>query len=105
MTIIKPTARAKAHKLLQKEGIALWKNKYNDEVHGLDTLCTHNNSRLFKDNGWKLVGKTAGYISDPIKTFSKRAFRKDWQTVKNNVALKRIEGSTRWFVWVKRIKF
>jgi hypothetical protein len=91
----------RAHRLLLTEGVALWKAKYQDEVIGLDTLCTHPDSRLFKDNGWILVGRTEGYTSDPSRVFSKRAFKEDWKTIKNNIALRRIEGSTRWFVWVK----
>lgn len=90
-----------AHKLLLTEGIALWKAKYQDDVIGLDTLCTHDDSRLFKDNGWTLVGRTEGYTSDPSQVFSKRVFMEDWKTIKNNVALSKIQGSTRWFVWVK----
>jgi hypothetical protein len=90
-----------AHKLLLTEGVALWKSKYQDEVIGLDTLCTHADSRLFKDNDWILVGRTEGYTSDPSRVFSKRAFREDWKTIKNNIALGRIDGATRWFVWVK----
>ncbi len=93
----------RAHELLLTEGIALWKAKYQDEVIGLDTLCTHADSRLFKDNGWVLVGRTEGYTSDPSRVFSKRAFREDWKTIKNNIALGRIEGAMRWFVWVKPI--
>jgi hypothetical protein len=92
-----------AHKLLLTDGIALWKNKYHDNVIGLDTLCTHNDSRLFKDNGWTLVGKTVGYSSDPTQVFTKRAFQEDWKTIKNNVALGKVEGSPRWFVWVRSI--
>lgn len=94
----------RAHELLLTDGIALWKAKYQANVTGLDTLCTHEDSRLFKDNGWTLVGKTEGYTSDPSGVFSKRAFRKDWKTIKNNVALGRTEGSTRWFVWVRPIE-
>jgi len=92
-----------AHKLLLKDGINMWKKKYCDDVIGLDTLCTHENSRLFKDNGWTLVGKTKGYTSDPSRVFSKRAFTKDWKAVRNNVALGRIKGSTCWYVWVRPI--
>lgn len=92
-----------AHRLLLTEGIALWKAKYQDEVMGLDTLCTHADSRLFKDNGWTLVGQTEGYSSDPSRVFSKRAFVEDWKTIKNNIALGKVEGSTRWFVWVKAL--
>lgn len=91
----------RAHKLLLTEGVALWKEKYKDEVIALDTLCTHAESRLFKDNGWILVGRTQGYTSDPSRVFSKRAFLEDWKNIKNNVALGKVEGSIRWFVWVK----
>lgn len=90
----------KAHSLLLTEGVALWKAKYQDEVIGLDNLCTDSDSRLFKENGWQFVGRTKGYTSDPSEVFSKRAVENDWEHIKNNVALKRIEGSTRWLVWV-----
>lgn len=94
----------RAHKLLLTDGIALWKAKYQDDVTGLDTLCTHEDSRLFKDNGWTLVGRTEGYTSDPSKVFSKRAFTEDWKTIKNNVALGRVERSIRWFVWIRPVE-
>jgi hypothetical protein len=93
----------KSHSLLLTEGIALWKAKYKDDVQGLDTLCTHEDSRLFKDNGWTLVGRTEGYTSNPSAIFSKRAFKEEWRNIKNNVALKRIKGATRWFVWVRQM--
>ena len=90
-----------AHRRLLTEGIPIWKRRYPGRVTGIDTLCTHEDSRLFKDNGWQLVGRTKGYSSDPSVMFSKRAFQEDWATIKNNVALRRIRGSTRWFVWVR----
>ena len=90
----------RAHSLLLTEGVALWEAKYQDDVIGLDTLCTHSDSRLFKDNGWQLVGRTKGYTSDPSNVFSKEAFENDWEHIRNNVALKKTKGSTRWFVWV-----
>lgn len=86
----------RAHRLLLTEGIALWKEKYHDEVIGLDTLSLPMESRLFRDNGWVLVGQTKGYTSDRSRPFSKRAI--GWKEVRNNVGLR--NGSERWYVWV-----
>lgn len=94
----------RAHRLLLSQGLSLWREKYQTDVIGLDTLCTHDDSRLFKDNGWALVGRTEGYSSDPRKVFSKRAFSQEWKNIANNVALGRIAGSQRWFVWVVSIR-
>jgi hypothetical protein len=68
---------------------------------GFDTLCTHPASRLFRDNGWSLVGRTSGYSRDPTRVLSRRAFENDWKTIKDNAGLRRLEGSTRWWIWVR----
>lgn len=93
----------KAHNLLLSKGVNLWKAKYKDDVIGLDTLCTHSESRLFLDNGWSLVGRTKGYTSDPSQVFSKNAFKEEWKNIKNNVALGKTVGSQSWYVWTIRL--
>lgn len=72
----------KAHALLLTEGVQLWEERYNSPVYGLDTLCTHPNSRLFAENGWQLVGRTKGYTRDPSKVFSSRAFEEEWRNIR-----------------------
>lgn len=93
-----------AHRLLLTEGIRLWEARYGGPVLGLDTLCTHDNSRLFAENGWQLVGRTQGYTRDPQKVFSKRAFAQEWKNISDNAGLGMLEGSTRWWIWVNVLR-
>jgi GNAT superfamily N-acetyltransferase len=89
------------HRELLRTGISHWERRYQQKVAALDTLCTHNDSKLFMENHWRLVGNTRGYTSDPSQVFSKTAFVNDWKNIRNNVALKRIpRGKFRWWVWV-----
>lgn len=85
------------------EGRRLWELRYADRMWAIDTLCTHSESKLFAANGWQLVGRTEGYASDPASVFSNRAFAKDWRVIVNNVALKRVRGGVRWWVWVCKL--
>lgn len=89
------------HALLLTQGIELWKERYGGPIYGLDTLCTHPNSRLFADNGWTLVGRTKGYSRDPSKVFSNRVLKKEWENISDNAGLRLLEGSMRWWIWVK----
>lgn len=91
----------RAHALLLTEGRKIWEQKYGHKVHGFDTLCTHPNSRLFVENGWKLVGRTKGYTRDPAKVFSRRVFEEDWKNIKDNSGLGLLEGNNRWWIFVK----
>jgi hypothetical protein len=92
----------KTHKLLLTEGRSIWENKYGTKINGFDTLCTHPKSHLFRDNGWSLVGRTKGYTRDPSKVLSSRkAFEQEWTTIKENAGLGKIEGGTRWWIWVR----
>ncbi len=93
----------KAHRVLLKEGMELWQEKYKCEVNGLDTLCTHPNSKLFLNNNWKLVGRTKGYTSDPSKVFSTTAFQGEWKNIIHNVGLRKIKDENRWWVWVRKL--
>lgn len=89
-----------AHRELLNTGIVHWERRYQQKIAALDTLCTHNDSKLFAKNCWKLIGNTRGYTSDPSEVFSSRAFVKDWKMIRNNIGLKRIEKQVeRWWVW------
>ena len=92
------------HKLLLTEGRQLWESKYNEKIYGFDTLDTHPKSRLFLENGWKLVGRTKGYSRDPNRVFSKRAFNEKWEYIKDNSGLNKTKNSTRWWIYVKVFK-
>ena len=89
------------HALLLTKGRDLWEKRYGGPIYGFDTLCTHADSRLFADNGWQLVGRTKGYSRDPNRVFSKRAFKEDWDNIKENAGLGKLEGNRRWWIWVK----
>jgi GNAT superfamily N-acetyltransferase len=90
-----------AHRELLRTGVCHWERRYGEPVLALDTLCTHADSRLFKANGWRLVGRTKGYTSDPDDVFSKQAFQEEWGQIMHNVALKRLNRRAfRWWVWV-----
>lgn len=91
----------RTHEMLLGEGRRIWERKYKSKVHGFDTLCTHEKSRLFLENGWRLVGRTQGYSRDPKKALSaRRAFEEEWMNIKENAGLGRIKGSRRWWIWV-----
>lgn len=91
----------KTHVLLLKDGRNIWEKKYGTKIYGFDTLCTHARSRLFLDNGWCLVGRTQGYSRDPSKVLSSRkAFDEEWDNIKENAGLGKIERSERWWIWV-----
>ena len=90
-----------AHRRLLTQGIDLWTEKYGGKVHALDTLCTHAESRLFLENGWQLLGRTKGYSRDPQAIFSNRVFSEDWKHIKDNAGLKKIRGSTKWWIWTR----
>lgn len=92
-----------AHRALVRRGLSLWRKKYSTDVKALDTLCTHPESRLFLDNGWKLVGRTKGYTRDPDAVLSKRAFKSDWDSIRENAGLRLLEGGDRWWIWVRKV--
>jgi len=92
------------HRLLLTQGRDLWQKRYGGSVHGFDTLCTHPSSRLFAQNGWELVGRTRGYSRAPGQVFSKRAFEETWGNIKENAGLRKLEGSQRWWIWVKVLR-
>jgi len=90
-----------AHSLLLKEGRQIWQERYDCDVHGFDTLCTHPGSRLFCENGWSLVGRTKGYTRDPETALSsRRAFADEWRGIEENAGLAKLAGSARWWIWV-----
>jgi GNAT superfamily N-acetyltransferase len=89
-----------AHRELLRTGLIHWERRYQQKIAALDTLCTHNDSQLFLRNSWRLIGNARGYTSNPSEVFSNRAFVRDWKTIRNNIALKRIRAkSARWWVW------
>jgi len=92
----------RAHKLLLKEGISIWRRKYSDNVIALDTLCDHGDSRLFLENGWTLVGQTKGYQSNPRAPFATRS--PETRGLRNNVGLIQKSNSRKWLVWVKLLR-
>lgn len=91
----------RGHRLLLKEGVKLWEQKYSDRVAALDTLCDHGDSKLFLSNGWTLVGETKGFCSNPKSTFTQKL--DDKNPLKNNVALAHSPQNPKWVVWVKMI--
>jgi GNAT superfamily N-acetyltransferase len=93
----------KAHALLLTRGRELWEERYPGRVWALDTLCTSSDSRMFLDNGWELVGRTAGYSRDPSRSLSKRLADDDTRGRRDNAGLSIMPGSYRWWVWVRRI--
>jgi hypothetical protein len=95
----------KTHKLLLKDGRAIWEKRYKTKIYGFDTLCTHPKSRLFCENGWTLVGRTKGYTRDPQKVLSSRkAFKEEWSNIKENAGLEKLKGNRRWWIWTKVLK-
>lgn len=90
-----------AHAELLNTGLLHWERRYRQPVLALDTLCTHSDSKLFSRNGWKLIGNTRGYTSDPSTVFSSRAFLGEWKAIRHNIALKRVSAREgRWWVWL-----
>ncbi len=92
-----------AHALLLTQGKRIWEEHYQCGVAAFDTLCTHPSSRLFAENGWELVGQTKGYSRAPAEVLSKRAFAQEWRTISDNAGLAKLEGSTKWWIWVRPI--
>jgi hypothetical protein len=88
------------HRLLETHGRSLWESTYGPMI-GFDTLCADPASRLFKDNGWALVGRTKGYSRDPTRLLSRRVRDGVIEGVRDNAGLVRARGSPRWWVWVK----
>jgi len=86
----------KAQGLLLSEGIALWEKKYNSRVYALDNICDHPSSKLFAENGWKLVGQTRGYTADHDNKFAS-----DEDGLRINSAL--TPSGKRWWVWTRII--
>jgi hypothetical protein len=89
-----------AHSLLETEGRTLWEAEYG-RLAGFDTLCTEPNSRLFADNGWRLVGRTLGYTRDPETSLSQRVTTWKIDGVSDNAGLALTSTSTRWWIWVR----
>ena len=91
----------RAHRLLLTKGVALWEQKYRDQVYALDTLCTADESKLFLLNGWTRAGQTKGYTLDRTEVFSKSLKVVDDREkgIKNNGALRKDENSIQWWVW------
>jgi GNAT superfamily N-acetyltransferase len=91
----------RAHRLLLTQGVAMWENKYQDQVYALDTLCTADESKLFLLNGWTRAGQTKGYTLDRTEVFSKSLKVVDDREkgIKNNGALRKGENSVQWWVW------
>jgi len=87
-----------AHKLLLRQGVSLWEERYADRVGAFDTLCDSQDSGLFLRNGWQHVGKTAGYESDGKSVFAVRKVR---QPIRNNVGLR--QGPRQWEVWIRMV--
>jgi hypothetical protein len=71
-------------------------------VFAVDTLCTDEDSGLFRRNGWTFLGHTKGYASNPSRVFSNRLDGSS--VVKNNVALSKREAFVGWAVWAKILK-
>jgi len=90
----------RAHALLETAGRALWEDVYGPLV-GFDTLCTHPTSRLFRDNGWLLVGQTKGYARDPDELLSSRVAAAQVDGVKDNAGLSFSPSNPRWWIWVR----
>jgi hypothetical protein len=85
--------------LLPTEGRAHWEEKYGQGVIGFDTHCTSPTSRLFSENGWRLVGRTKGFARDRRTPFSGRVVQ-GTLSVKDNAALRRSRRNPRWWTWV-----
>jgi hypothetical protein len=79
-----------------------WQAKY-ERAAGFDTLCDHANSRLFTENGWKLVGRTLGHSRDPGTQLSRRVIE-DRRSVRDNAGLTELPNGTRWWVWVRVLR-
>jgi GNAT superfamily N-acetyltransferase len=85
-----------AHRLLLREGLEHWCDRYPGPVVALDTLCDAKDSGLFTKNGWTYVGRTRGYGSDRSRLLVDPP---EGVTFRNNVALS-VTGRA-WEVWVR----
>jgi len=85
--------------LLPTQGRSLWEDRYGPGVIAFDTHCTSPTSRLFAENGWRLVGQTKGFARDPTRTFSKRVVG-DALKVSDNAGLACRRRNKRWWTWV-----
>jgi hypothetical protein len=92
----------RAHDVLLGEGRMLWEARYGS-TWAMDTLCTSSDSRMFLDNGWELVGRTAGYSRDPKRPLSKRLEDQGDRKGRDNAGLSRRPSSYRWWVWVRKL--
>ncbi len=88
-----------AHAKLLTQGRRLWEQRYGTRIAGFDNLCTTPDSRLFASNGWAYVGRTKGYSRDPSRSLSRRL--SEDAGGRDNAALTRARGATRWHVWVR----
>jgi hypothetical protein len=88
----------RAHQLLEGEGLHYWQAKY-ERAAGFDTLCNHQASRLFTENGWTLVGRTLGHSRDPGTDLSQRVMNQEMR-IRDNAALTAQPSGKRWWVWV-----
>jgi hypothetical protein len=89
--------------LLPTQGKRLWEARYGPGVIGFDTHCTSSTSRLFLDNGWKLVGQTKGFSRDARVSFSGRA-ADNQLVVKDNAGLTQERRNPRWWTWVRYVR-
>lgn len=88
----------RAHKQLLREGVALWEARYGP-VAAFDTLCTNEDSGLFRRNGWNHVGRTKGYGSDRSTLLVDET---ETSSPVNNVALR--PTGVRWDVWIRVLR-
>ena len=103
-TFVFPSAQGRgigvrAHALLETQGRALWNDVYGPAI-GFDTLCTESTSRLFSDNGWRLVGRTKGYTRNPGLPLSGR-FEDGSKTLRENAGLSHRPSNPQWWIWVR----
>lgn len=92
----------RAHALLETEGLHHWESRY-ERAAGFDTLCDHDSSRLFTENGWRLVGRTLGHSRDPNTQLSRRVVE-DGRRVRDNAGLTERPEGARWWVWVRVLR-
>jgi GNAT superfamily N-acetyltransferase len=105
-TFVFPTFQGKgvgveAHRLLLDAGRDLWEARYKAPIKAFDTLCTSNDSRMFLENGWSLVGRTKGYSRDPKRALSRRLADSEDRRGRDNAGLSTRLGNQRWWVWVR----
>ncbi len=86
-----------AHSVLLEEGLRHWEARYGN-AWAFDTLCTSSTSRMFKNNGWTLAGRTAAR-----RALSKRLTDKAERRGRDNAGLAPRKDAYRWWVWVRAL--